>query len=75
MKRFGLLGTVKSGLPPVKLPPFSAHVGNQTYTFFDMCSHLGSGIIFVPLVAVLTNVAIAKSFGKNNITIFVHEFN
>ncbi|XP_033215482.1 sodium-independent sulfate anion transporter-like [Belonocnema kinseyi] len=61
---FILSGEVKSGLPSLQLPPFSAQSGNQTYTFLDMCSHLGSGIIFVPLVAVLTNVAIAKTFAS-----------
>lgn len=57
------LGNVTSGLPPFKFPNITSQIGNQTYTFFDMCSHLGSGLIIVPLVAVLTNVAIAKAFG------------
>ncbi|XP_012271518.1 sodium-independent sulfate anion transporter [Orussus abietinus] len=61
---FLLSGKVKSGLPTVSLPPFTAQVGNQTYTFVDMCSHLGIGIIIVPLVAVLANVAIAKAFAS-----------
>lgn len=59
-------GTVKPGVPKFKPPPFSTQFGNVTYTFKDMCSHLGTGIIIVPLVAVLTNVAIAKAFGKYN---------
>lgn len=70
---FILSGTVKSGLPPVDLPPFNAQVGNQTYSFMDMCSHLGLGIIFVPLVAVLTNVAIAKSFACGEAVDASHE--
>lgn len=59
-----LTGKVRSGLPALSLPPFSAQVGNQTYSFMDMCSQLGSGIIVLPLVAVLANVSIAKAFGK-----------
>jgi hypothetical protein len=29
-----------------------------------MCSELGLGIIVIPVVAILANVAIAKAFGK-----------
>ncbi|XP_029176003.1 sodium-independent sulfate anion transporter-like [Nylanderia fulva] len=59
---FRLSGQIKSGLPTVSLPPFSVQVGNQTYTFLDMCAHYGSGIVMLPLIAVLVNVAIAKAF-------------
>lgn len=62
---FFLAGKIESGLPRVSLPPFSAQVGNQTYTFFDMCAHYGSGIVILPLISVLANVAIAKAFGIN----------
>lgn len=31
-----------------------------------MTSHIGSGIIVLPLVSVLANVAIAKAFGKKH---------
>jgi len=33
-------------------------------TFLDMCSELGLGIVVIPMVAILANVAIAKAFGK-----------
>ncbi|XP_053995526.1 sodium-independent sulfate anion transporter-like [Hylaeus anthracinus] len=61
---FILSGRIQSGLPTVSLPPFSSQVGNQTYTFFDMCYHYGTGIIVLPLVSVLANVAIAKAFAS-----------
>lgn len=61
---FSLSSKVTSGLPQFKLPPFSFESGNRTYGFFDICSELGSGLIVVPIVAVLANVAIAKAFGK-----------
>lgn len=64
---FLLSGNVTSGLPPFKFPNITSQIGNQTYTFFDMCSHLGSGLIIVPLVAVLTNVAIAKAFASGDL--------
>ncbi|CAL7941306.1 unnamed protein product [Xylocopa violacea] len=59
---FTLSGKIEAGLPRFSLPPFSSQVGNQTYTFLDMCRHYGLGIIIVPFVAVLANVAIAKAF-------------
>ncbi|XP_059472073.1 sodium-independent sulfate anion transporter-like isoform X2 [Neocloeon triangulifer] len=59
---FLLTGEVKSGLPPVQPPPLSTTVGNQTYTFVDMLSTIGSGCFVVPLLAILENIAIAKAF-------------
>ncbi|KAG7209638.1 hypothetical protein KM043_011285 [Ampulex compressa] len=63
---FILSGKVHPGLPAISLPPFSSHVGNQTYTFLDMCSHFGSGMLILPLIAVLANVAIAKAFATGD---------
>ncbi|XP_076162728.1 sodium-independent sulfate anion transporter [Ptiloglossa arizonensis] len=63
---FILSGRIESGLPRPSLPPFSSQVGNQTYTFLDMCYHYGTGIIVLPLVSVLANVAIAKAFASGN---------
>ncbi|XP_014476137.1 PREDICTED: sodium-independent sulfate anion transporter-like isoform X3 [Dinoponera quadriceps] len=59
---FRLSGKIESGLPTLSLPPFSAQVGNQTYTFLDMCVHYGSGLVILPIISVLANVAIAKAF-------------
>lgn len=59
---FILTGPVRSGLPSFGLPPFSTQVNNQTFTFTQMCSELGTSIILVPIIAVLGNVAIAKAF-------------
>nr|XP_003706252.1 PREDICTED: sodium-independent sulfate anion transporter-like isoform X1 [Megachile rotundata]XP_012147521.1 PREDICTED: sodium-independent sulfate anion transporter-like isoform X1 [Megachile rotundata] len=63
---FILSGKIESGLPKFSLPPFSSQIGNQTYTFMDMCYHYGTGIIILPLVSVLANVAIAKSFATGS---------
>ncbi|EFN82619.1 sodium-independent sulfate anion transporter [Harpegnathos saltator] len=59
---FILTGPVRSGLPPIGLPPFSTRLNNQTLTFTQMCSELGTSIVLVPIIAVLGNVAIAKAF-------------
>ncbi|XP_077272863.1 sodium-independent sulfate anion transporter isoform X1 [Temnothorax americanus] len=59
---FRLSGKIEAGFPKVSLPPFSSQVGNQTYTFFDMCTHYGIGLGILPVISVLANVAIAKAF-------------
>ncbi|KAL9897198.1 sodium-independent sulfate anion transporter isoform 2-T3 [Glossina fuscipes fuscipes] len=62
-----LSSKVDSGIPTIKLPPFAFIHGNRTYVFSDICRELGSGILVVPIVAVLANVAIAKAFVKDGI--------
>lgn len=57
-------GKVEPGMPEITWPPFEIPYHNQTLSFTDVCAELGTGIIVVPLVAVLANVAIAKSFSK-----------
>ncbi|KAL6252201.1 hypothetical protein P5V15_007360 [Pogonomyrmex californicus] len=59
---FKLSGKIEGGLPKISLPPFSSQVGNQTYTFFDMCAHYGLGLGILPVISVLANVAIAKAY-------------
>lgn len=69
---FKIIGEIPAGLPPVRLPPFSiAEVRNSTgdiiqeaQGFSDMVSSLGSGLIVVPLIALLENIAICKAFAN-----------
>ncbi|CAH0579319.1 unnamed protein product [Chrysodeixis includens] len=61
---FLLTGEITPGLPAVRPPPFETIVGNTTYTGGEMLSHLGTGLIVVPLVAILGNIAIAKAFAQ-----------
>ncbi|CAG9785900.1 unnamed protein product [Diatraea saccharalis] len=61
---FVLTGNVKAGLPQLSPPPFSATVGNHTYTFVEMASTLGSAIFVVPLLSILENIALAKVFSE-----------
>lgn len=46
------------------LPPFVLDYKNTTLVFTDIIHELGSGILVVPIVAILANVAIAKAFGE-----------
>lgn len=61
---FILTGHIDAGLPAIKLTSFSRTVGNHTETFFDMCGTFGTGILIVPLISIIGNVAIAKAFCK-----------
>ncbi|CAH2105975.1 unnamed protein product [Euphydryas editha] len=61
---FVLTGEVKAGLPQISPPPFSATVGNHTYSFTEMASTLGSAIFVVPLLSILENIALAKVFSE-----------
>jgi len=57
-----LTGHIDAGLPIVELPPFSRTVGNQTESFIDMTKNFKFGILIVPLISIIGNVAIAKAF-------------
>ncbi|GAB1860455.1 Sodium-independent sulfate anion transporter [Camponotus japonicus] len=59
-----LTGHVKQGLPEFRLPPFEAQVGNETYTFIDMVSSLGTGCLIVPMLSLLETISIAKVFSE-----------
>lgn len=68
-----MIGDIPQGLPPVMLPPFSIpEIKNETTgeiiqageSFSEMISSLGSGLIVVPLIALLENIAICKAFAN-----------
>ena len=46
----------------MQFPHFSAE--NNTVGFLEMIRRLGSGVIVVPLIGVLENIAICKAFGE-----------
>lgn len=57
---FKFIGEIPAGLPSVGLPPFSTNGGNTT--FVEMVHNLGSGIVVLPLVGLLENIAVCKAF-------------
>ncbi|XP_011873494.1 PREDICTED: sodium-independent sulfate anion transporter-like isoform X1 [Vollenhovia emeryi] len=64
IRPFHITGNITEGLPPFSLPPFTIVNGNRTYTFVEAVNELGSGIISIPLIAILESIAIAKAFAK-----------
>lgn len=70
---FKIIGDIPQGLPPVKFPPFSipavlnetsGEIIKEAEGFSEMVSSLGSGLIVVPLIALLENIAICKAFAN-----------
>ncbi|KAI4491131.1 hypothetical protein M0802_010441 [Mischocyttarus mexicanus] len=60
---FQLIGYIPGGMPNVQLPPFGyVKDENTTITFIDMCTNLGSGILVLPLISLMEDVAIFKAF-------------
>lgn len=46
-----------------QLPPFSyVRADNSTADFLDMVSELGSGLLVIPLIVLLEDIAICKAF-------------
>jgi solute carrier family 26 (sodium-independent sulfate anion transporter), member 11 len=70
---FKLIGEIPAGLPAFRIPPFSIpEIVNETTgeiiqeasNFGTMVSELGSGLIVIPLIALLENIAICKAFAN-----------
>lgn len=53
-------------MPPIEFPSLSQEYGNKTHDFVENVTHFGSGLIILPLIALLQNIAIAKAFCKLN---------
>ncbi|CAH1179780.1 unnamed protein product [Phaedon cochleariae] len=62
---FKLTGKVPQGLPDFTFPALTTKFGNETVGYEEMVSSLSSGVIVVPVVAVLANVAIAKAYSQD----------
>lgn len=60
---FRLIGSIPSGLPTFQAPPFSMQPESEE-TFMDMVSSMGSGLIVVPLIALMENISICKAFSN-----------
>lgn len=63
MTPFKLIGDIPPGLPNLQLPPFSMAPDSEE-TFYDMITSMGSGLIVVPLIALMESIAICKAFSN-----------
>ena len=69
---FYLSEKVPAGIPSFELPQFTARIDNTTTVdFIEIASDIGSGFFLVPLVSILANVAIAKSFCMIDRVLFI----
>ncbi|KAL4132116.1 hypothetical protein QTP88_009327 [Uroleucon formosanum] len=60
---FKVVGKIPSGLPDFDFPKFSVMRDNgTTIGFFEMVSDMGSGVIVLPIIALIENLSICKTF-------------
>ncbi|KAL6255982.1 hypothetical protein P5V15_013218 [Pogonomyrmex californicus] len=60
-----LIGFIPGGMPTVQVPPFEyIKSDNATATFVEMLGNLGSGIIVIPLISLMEDIAICKAFAN-----------
>ncbi|KAL3273305.1 hypothetical protein HHI36_014756 [Cryptolaemus montrouzieri] len=75
---FTLIGYVPGGLPQVQIPPFGYEKkeGNKTVYIglYEMVSTMGSGIVVVPILGLLENIAICKAFAHGKTIDSTQEF-
>jgi solute carrier family 26 (sodium-independent sulfate anion transporter), member 11 len=65
---FKLIGNIPAGLPSFQMPPFSLSA-NETLSgkeesFLDLVHSMGSGLIVVPMIGLMENIAICKAFSN-----------
>ncbi|OWR50251.1 sodium-independent sulfate anion transporter [Danaus plexippus] len=58
-----LMGAIPSGVPTPQAPPMSyVRADNTTADFLEMVSELGSGLLVIPIIVLLEDIAICKAF-------------
>lgn len=69
---FKLSGYIPAGLPEMRLPEFfiaevrtNGTIVQEEETFLDMIEFLGSGLIVIPLIALLESFSVCKAFSKD----------
>lgn len=59
---YKIIGKIPAGLPSFDVPQFSVQRGNETVGFLEMVSSMKSNVIVLPLIGLLENISICKSF-------------
>ncbi|KAJ8873615.1 hypothetical protein PR048_024433 [Dryococelus australis] len=62
LQPFTLTGNITAGFPTVQPPLFSTTLDGKYMSFSDMVGALGTGLLVVPLIAVLESMSVAKVF-------------
>lgn len=66
---FKQIGYIPAGLPSFQIPKFSLSANESSTghaeSFIAMVSSYGSGLIVLPLLGLMENIAICKAFGKS----------
>lgn len=57
-------GDVTPGIPFPSVPPMSTTINNVTMGFVDMLSDIGLGVVMVPFIAVLHDIAVVSAISK-----------
>ncbi|XP_022162618.1 sodium-independent sulfate anion transporter-like isoform X2 [Myzus persicae] len=57
---FKVIGKIPHGLPHFQWPEFS----NKDESFFDIIFFMGSGIIVIPLISLLENISLCRTFAE-----------
>lgn len=61
---YKIIGTIPAGLPEFHLPQFTVQRDNGTVGFLDMVTTMKSNVVVLPLVGLLENISICKSFAR-----------
>ncbi|XP_015838459.1 sodium-independent sulfate anion transporter isoform X2 [Tribolium castaneum] len=61
---FKVIGYVPEGFPAIQPPRFTYTYNNTHENFLDMVTNLRSGIIIVPLLGLLEDIAVCKAFAN-----------
>lgn len=57
---FQLIGAIPPGMPTVQVPAFST----AEQSFGELLGSMGSGLVVIPLIALMENIAICKAFAN-----------
>lgn len=69
---YRLIGIIPAGLPTIEIPQFeltelrnetSGEILRPAESFLDIVNSMGSGLIVIPLITLLEDIAICKAFG------------
>ncbi|XP_057662244.1 sodium-independent sulfate anion transporter-like [Diorhabda carinulata] len=67
LEPFQLTGSVEATLPTVSFSFFHIEEQNKTFSFGDIMSEIGAGVIFIPFLDMLAIVGIGRAFAQGKV--------